>query len=250
MTTTTISGIREPRDGVSLVLQGARDMTPMVIGIIPFGLAVGATIASSSVEVGVGLASAPIILAGAAQLTTVEMLDAGANPIVIIASALLINLRILLYSTSLAPWFAGAPLRQRLLLAIPVIDQTHLVAMPRFERGDLDLGGRIAYYSGGGGWLIAAWLGSQSFALLVGAGLPPAARLDMAAPLVLVGLIAKSVATRPAVVTAAVAAIVAGVGAGLPFNAATLVAIVVAIAAGVMTERRSAPEAELVERTS
>ena len=35
------------------------------------------------------------------------MLEAGSHPLVIIASALLVNIRILLYSASLAPWFRG-----------------------------------------------------------------------------------------------------------------------------------------------
>src|SRR5690606_26208895 len=102
-------------------LEGARDMTPMVVGVVPFGFAIGATIAASSVDPAAGFASAAAILAGSAQLATVQMLDAATNPVVIVVSALLVNLRIILYSTSLAPWFAEEPLWRRLLLAIPVI---------------------------------------------------------------------------------------------------------------------------------
>jgi predicted branched-subunit amino acid permease len=214
----------------SLALDGIRDMTPMVLGIVPFGIALGATIAASSLDPWTGLASAPLILAGAAQLATVQMLDNGGSPLVIVVSALLINLRILLYSTSLAPWFGEAPLGRRLLLAIPVIDQTHFLCVPRFERGDLDLRGRTAYYVGAGGWLIVAWLASQVVAALLGASLPDAARLDMAAPLALVGLLAKSVGSRPAAVAATLAIAITTVGGGLPFRSATLVATLLAIA--------------------
>lgn len=224
----------------ALALEGARDMTPMVIGIVPFGLAIGATIGASSLDPAAGLASAPIILAGAAQLATVQMLDAATNPAVIVVSALLINLRILLYGASMAPWFAGEPLRRRLLLAIPVIDQTHFVCLPRFERGDLDRSGRVAYLAGAGTWLIAAWLASQAAAVLLGASLPPSARLDMAAPLALVGLLAKAVGTRPTAVAAVVAIGVAAAGAGLPLQSATLVATLAGIGAGVATATTTA----------
>jgi predicted branched-subunit amino acid permease len=220
----------------ALAFEGARDMTPMVVGVVPFGFAIGATIAASSVDTAAGLASAPAILAGSAQLATVQMLDAATNPVIIVVSALLINLRIILYSTSLAPWFAGEPLWRRLVLAVPVIDQTHFVCQPRFERGDLDQRGRVAYYTGAATWLVAAWLASQAAAVLLGAGLPASARLDMAAPLALVGLLAKSVGTRPAAVAGAAAIGVAAIGAGLPLHSATLVATLAGIAAGVTAE--------------
>lgn len=218
---------------------GARDMTPMVIGVVPFGLAIGATIGSSGIDPWAAAASGPVLLSGAAQLTTLQMLEAGSSPAVIVASALLINLRILLYSASLAPWFAGVRLRMRLLLATSVIDQTHFVAVPRFERGDLDRRGRVAYYAGASVWLVTAWLASQLVAMILGAELPESAGLDMAAPLALIGLLAKSVGTRPSALAAGLGVAVATVGAGLPFHSATLVATVTGITIAVRSEAAS-----------
>ena len=230
----TVGGGRPlPASSLAIAREGVRDMTPMVIGVVPFALALGAMIGASSIGVFAGLAGAALILAGAAQLATIQMLDAGVGPAIVVASALLINLRILLYSTSLAPWFAESPLWRRLLLAIPVIDQTHFVCVPRFERGDLDHRGRVAYYTGAGLWLCTAWIVTQTAAVVLGAGLPPAARLDMAAPLALVGLLAKSTGTVPAAVAAAVAVVIGSTAVGLPLHSATLVATTVAIAAGV-----------------
>lgn len=227
---------------------GVRDMTPMVIGVIPFGLAIGATVAATTIDPWAALASAPAILAGAAQLTTIRMLEEGSNPFVIVASALLVNLRILLYSASLAPWFRGVRLRTRLLLAGSVIDQTHLVCVRRFERGDLDRRGRVAYYAGASTWLLAAWIGSQTVAVVIGAELPAAARLDMAAPFALLGLLAKSLDTRPAAVAAVTGALTVSVGAGLPFQSATLVATLAGLAIAVLLEGRTAPPTAAEER--
>jgi predicted branched-subunit amino acid permease len=117
-----------------------------------------------------------------------------------------------------------------------VIDQTHFVCVPRFEHGDLDHGGRVAYYSGAAACLVGTWLGSQTVALALGASLPDAARLDMAAPLALVGLLAKSVANRASLAAGAVAVGVVSVGAGLPLHSATLVATVVAIAVALLVD--------------
>jgi predicted branched-subunit amino acid permease len=218
--------------------EGMREITPMVVAIVPFGLAIGATVAASDLDPVAGAASGPAILAGAAQMATLQMLDAGTNPMVIIASALLINLRIVLYSASLAPWFSGATLRRRLLLAIPVIDQTHFLCHARFSRGDMDESTRIAYYAGAGGWLVAAWLASQTAAITLGAELPAAARLEFAAPMALAGLLAKALDSGPSRVAAACAAVVAATGGRLPLQSSMLAAILVGVSAGVLLQRR------------
>lgn len=218
---------------------GVRDITPMVVGVGPFGLAIGATAATLQIDSGAAIASAPLILAGAAQLTTLQMLDAGVAPAVIVLSALMVNARLLLYSTSIAPWFRHEPLRRRLVLAVPVIDQMHFTCVPRFEQGDLDRAGRLAYYAGAAIWLVGAWLTSQTVALLIGAQVPDAVGLRVAAPLALVGLLAKSMADRRSIVAAVAACVLAVVGVGLPFHSAVLVAALVGIAAGTFVARRS-----------
>ncbi len=219
-------------------VEGVRDITPMVLGVVPFGMAIGATAGTLHVDAGAAVASAPLILAGAAQLTTLQMLDAGVAPVVIVLSALMINARLLLYSTSIAPWFQQEPLRRRLVLAVPVIDQMHFTCVPRFERGDLDRSGRLAYYAGAAIWLVTAWLTGQTVAMLVGAQVPDAIGLRVAAPLALVGLLAKSMAGRRAIVGALAACVVAVAGAGIPFHSAVLVAALVGIAAGTFAGRR------------
>lgn len=220
-------------------VEGARDITPMVLGVVPFGMAIGATAGTLQIDAAPALASAPLILAGAAQLTTLQMLDGGVAPVVIVLSALMINARLLLYSTSIAPWFRHEPLRRRLLLAIPVIDQMHFTCVPRFERGDLDRVGRLAYYTGAATWLVGAWLVSQTLAMLVGAQVPDAVGLRVAAPLALVGLLAKSMADRRSAVAALVAGVVAVAGTGLPFHSAVLVAALAGIGAGSLAARRA-----------
>lgn len=227
---TATSTTSRPRSvAVAAAREGVRDITPMVIGVIPFGLAIGASIGTSALTTAQGIATGPVILAGAAQLSAITMLDAGAAPLVIILSALMINARLLLYSTSLAPWFAHEPLRRRLVLALPVIDQLYFTCIPRFERGDLDATGRRWYYAGAGGWLVTAWVTSQALAIVAGAQLPDWLGLRVAAPLALAGLLAKSVTSGRAMTAGAVAAAVTLVAVDLPFHSVVLVATLVAI---------------------
>lgn len=219
----------------AIALEGARDITPMVIGVIPLAIAIGATIGTSTLSATQGMVSAGAILAGAAQLNAIELLDAGAATPVAIASALIINARLLLYGASIAPWFRDEPLGRRLLLALPVIDQMHFTCIPRFERGDLDRRGRCAYYAGAGIWLIGAWVGTQTIAIASAGQAPAALGLHIAAPLALVGLLAKSTVDRRTQIAAAVAGVTAVVGVGLPFHTSVLVAIVAGIAVATVT---------------
>jgi len=212
--------------------EGVRDVTPMVIGVVPFALAIGAAIGTSSVSTLAGMASAPLVLAGAAQLSTIEMLDAGAEPIVIVLSALMINARLVLYSASIAGWFRDEPLGRRLALAIPVIDQLHFTCIPRFERCDLDRAGRRAHYAGAALWLATAWTASQWLAMLVGARVPEGLGLGVAAPLALAGLLAKSTVDRRSIVAAVGASSLVVIAIGLPFHSALLVAAIGGIVAG------------------
>ena len=222
----------------AIALEGARDITPMVIGVIPLAIAIGATIGTSTLSATQGMVSAGAILAGAAQLNTIELLDAGAAAPVTIASALIINARFLLYSATIAPWFRTEPLRRRLLLALPVIDQMHFTVLPRFERGDLDRRGRRAYYAGAATWLVGAWIATQAIAIASAGQAPAALGLHIAAPLALVGLLAKSTIDRRTQIAAAVAGVTAVVGAGLPFHTSVLVAIVAGIAVATVTHKK------------
>lgn len=225
--------ISADRDARRAFAEGARSQVPMALGVAPFGFAIGAAVSVSDLPVLAGWLGGPLIMAGSAQLTAVEMLEAGAAPLMIIVSALVINARIVMYSAAIAPWFREEPLWRRLLLAAPLIDQLYLVSAARFERGDLGPRGRRAFWVGSALVLVGTWVGAQTAAITLGSGLPAAVGLDIAAPLAMVGLLAMSVKSRPAVAAASAAAVVAVVGVGLPFQASVLVAAVTGVVAGV-----------------
>lgn len=221
----------------SAFVSGARDLMPMVIGVLPLGLAIGTVIADSSVPPMAGWLAGPLIFGGAAQLLTVEMLDSGAAPVVIVVSALLVNSRIMVYGAAIAPWFREASLRDRLLVAAPLIDPLFLVCEPRFAEGDQDQRERIAYYAGGATLLLVAWMAVQAVAIGLTTSVPASAGLHLAAPLAFVGMLANATKSRPAVASAAVACFVAVAGTGLPYQSAMSLGIVAGLVAGIVTAR-------------
>jgi len=215
-------------------------MVPLAIGVVPYALVIGVTAAESDVDLIGAWAGSFLILAGAAQLATIELLDAGAAPVIAVLTGLVINARLVMYSAGLAPWFREEAPARRALLAAFVIDQTYLVSTDRFPRGDLGPRERRAFFLGGALLLASIWVVSQTVAVLVGTGLPESLSLEVAAPLALVGLLAKSVTSRPAVMAASAGAVVAVAAVAMPFHSALLVAAFAGVVAATVAARRSA----------
>jgi predicted branched-subunit amino acid permease len=88
---------------------GAGAMAPWLAGVAPFGLVIGVSAARADVPALAGWLTGPLIYAGRAQLTTIGMLDAGAAPIVVVAAALIISIRLIFYSAAMARHQRGTP---------------------------------------------------------------------------------------------------------------------------------------------
>ena len=92
---------------------GARDIAPFVVGYAPMAVGIGVAIGDSGVDRLAGWAGGPLISAGTAQLTLLELVAAGASVLVAIGAALVVNARLVAYSAGMAQWFGAAPLRVR-----------------------------------------------------------------------------------------------------------------------------------------
>ena len=216
----------------SAFLQGARAITPMVVGLVPFGIALGSASAALDVDRTASWAGSWLVLAGSAQLAVMQLIDEGAAPLVVISAALMINARFVVYSAGLAEWFPTATRRTRLLLSIPVVDQLYITAVTRFEQLDLKEDDRRRFYAGAATHLVSAWVVAQTIGVVVGDQLPSWMGLHHASLLALSGLLARSLGTRATRVAAAVAGVTALLGAGLPYHSVILVAMLAGMAGG------------------
>lgn len=206
--------------------QAVKDTAPFTVALIPFGMAIGAASAAAGFSAWESAFSGVALLAGASQLAAVEVIGSGGGVLATAVVVALINLRFAFYGAAVAQWFADAPMRSRLMLAIPIIDQTFMLCQERFGDG-MDLSWRQRYYATATAMLIAAFIGSQVIAFHIGGGLPDSLGLHLAAPLTFAGLLAKTVTSSPALVAGAVAALIVVLGtsvagaAALPLGVAT-----------------------------
>src|SRR5439155_411124 len=60
---------------------GVRAMTPFLVGLLPFALAIGVAAGASPLDDLVGWATGPILFSGSAQLSAIEMLGSGVGAV-------------------------------------------------------------------------------------------------------------------------------------------------------------------------
>ncbi|MGH8992764.1 MAG: AzlC family ABC transporter permease, partial [Acidimicrobiia bacterium] len=195
------------------VRAGAVAVVPMVIGVIPFGLVAGATPVAAGLGTGAALGFSAIVFAGASQLAAINVLAGGGSAVVAILAAWTINLRMLLYSASLAPYLAKEPRWRRLAAAYVLVDQVYAACIARWPEED-EAGGRIPFMAGAGVFLGLVWLSSTLTGALAGSAVPDRIPLDFAVPLVFLVLLVPAITSRPALVAAAAGGLAAVAAAG------------------------------------
>lgn len=211
----------------------------MLVGVVPFGLVAGASPPAEGLGGWAAVGFSTIVFAGASQLAAIDVLGAGGSALVAALAAWTINLRMLLYSASLAPFLATESVPRRAFLAYLLTDQAYAVSYVRWSQGGPRArpDRRVPYYLGAALLLWGSWQASTIVGVLVGAALPDDVPLEFAVPLVFLVLLVPVLTTKPAVVAAgaggfgAVAA--AELGAG---HLSVIVGAATGIAAGALAE--------------
>jgi branched chain amino acid efflux pump len=184
---------------------GAKAVAPQLIGVIPFGLVAGATPADGGLGVGAAAGFSTIVFAGASQLAAIDVLTQGGTVLVAVLAACTVNLRMVLYSASLAPFLTRDRLRWRILASYVLVDQVYAVAVNRWSDPDDPVSpppARIPFMIGAGLLLWSAWQVTTLVGAIIGPAVPESLPLGFAVPLVFLVLLVPAVTDRPAVVAA------------------------------------------------
>jgi predicted branched-subunit amino acid permease len=213
------------------VVAGVRAMAPWLIGVAPFGLAIGISAAEADIPTAAGWFTGPTIYAGSAQLATIQMLDAGAAPVAVVVTALVINLRLVLYSAAMASFWRGTPLWWRLLGGYLLVDPSFVVGFDRYA-ADPERRRGHAHYLGGAVVLWVGWLVAIAVGATAGARLPDGLHLELLVPLFLIGEIVPKLRVRRTRRATLVSAAVAVACLAVPLHLGIAVGIVAGVAVG------------------
>ncbi len=220
------------------LLAGARAILPLSVGAFAFGMAYGVSVTESSINDLVGALASLLMLAGAAQLAVVDLVDQGAPWFVVVGTALVINARFMMYSGALAPSFSEYPRRWRVALSYFMTDQATVTSLLYNER-QREPRARMAYYLGAGLCFAVAWWIGTAIGVGIGATVPSEFQVGFAVPLMFVALVVPSIKDRASLVAACVGFAVTSIARDAPMNTGLLIGAATGIAFGMLAKRRS-----------
>lgn len=206
--------------------------------VIPFGVLFGILATDAGLNVLEALAFSAAVIAGAAQLTALHLMQDDAPTLVVLASGLAVNLRVAMYSIAITPHLGPAKLWQRALAAYFLVDPTYALSHAEYDnRPEMTLDEKIGYYAGTVTIICLPWFPATAAGALLGDALPSGIGLSFAFPLCFIALFAPMLRSLPHWSAALVAITLSVLLAGLPYNLGLLVAGLGGMVAGAAVEK-------------
>ncbi len=214
---------------------GARETLAIAPSYLPFGMVCGV----AAVQAGLGewgaVALAGLAFAGSAQAVLTSFLQSGAPLLVAILSGLIVNLRMAVYSATLAPRLGRASRGERLAWAALLVDQTFIAEQVRHERKAHE-GQALAFYLGVAGVLWPTWLVANALGAWAGARLPTSWQLEFTIPLSFIIMVVPLLKDRVQVLTACAGAAAGVVLFALPLKLGLIAACLVGTLTGLAAD--------------
>ncbi|CAD5108692.1 AzlC family ABC transporter permease [Zestomonas carbonaria] len=220
-------------------LQGARDIVPLVVGAIPFGIIFGSLAASYGLSIWQAMGMSLLVFAGSAQFIAISLIGGGAGMAVVLLTTFVVNLRHALYSATLQPFVRHLPKRWRMPLAFWLTDEAFAVVQHRYAERDASPH-KHWYYLGAALTMYLNWQLCTLAGVLFGQAVPNLAAwgLDFAMLATFIGIVVPMLKNRPQVSAALVAGAAALLCNDLPYKLGLMVAALSGIAVGIALERR------------
>tara|TARA_A100001391_G_scaffold25391_1_gene13777 strand:+ start:301 stop:1005 length:705 start_codon:yes stop_codon:yes gene_type:complete len=223
----------------SAYLKGATGALPFLLVVVPFGMLFGVVGTEAGLNLAQVMGFSTLVIAGAAQFTAVQLMVDEAPTIVVIVSALAVNLRMAMYAAALAPYLGPAPFWQRAIIAYLNVDQTYAMSHQQFEaEPQMPLPARVAFFFGCATPILPMWVVATYVGAVAGAAIPPEFALDFAVPITFIALVAPGLRTLAHVAAAATSVMLALALGWIPHNLWILAAGIGGMMVGAEIERR------------
>jgi predicted branched-subunit amino acid permease len=223
--------------GKSYFLKGALDGMPFFLVIGPFALLFGIVGTDAGLHLTQIMGFSIFIIAGAAQLTAVQMLVDEAPTIIVIATALAVNLRMAMYSAALVPHLGAAPLWQRAFAANFLYDQPYALSTTLFEeQPQLSMQQKMSYYFGVALPIGAVWWSVTLVGALLSESIPKDLGVEFAAPVSFLAVVAPLLRSPAHIATALSSAVLVMLFQDFPNGTGLICAAGIALVVGARVE--------------
>lgn len=218
-------------------LRGFLDSLPFYIVIVPFGAIFGAIATEAGLNIVEVMSFSVLVIAGASQLAALQMLNENAPTIIVIVTALAVNLRMAMYSASLTPHIGKAPFWMRGIAAYVLFDQPYALSIMEYEKNaDRSATDKLSYFFGVGMPMAVVWYLTTLTGALVGDRIPADIGFEFAVPLTFLAVVAPMLKSAAHIAAAATSVALVLALSFMPFGTGLLVAAVVALVVGAQVE--------------
>ncbi|MEL6209829.1 MAG: AzlC family ABC transporter permease [Pseudomonadota bacterium] len=225
-------------------LAGAWAALPVLLAVAPFGVIFGTVAVETGFSFAQTMAYTAIVTAGASQLAAMQVLSDGAPVAVAILTGAVVNLRMAMYSASIAVHWRSVGMLWRVPAAWFLHDQAFALSMARYRaRPDEPLGDRLGFYFGVGVVTTSVWTVATAVGAIFGALIPASWGLDFAVPATFLAVAAPMIRGTANVAAAGTAALAAVLLVWVPSGFGLMLASAIGIATGIVVSRRVARSA-------
>ena len=226
--------------------RGVRDMAPVAAGTAAWGLMTGVAMVKSGMSLFEAVLMGVIVFAGSSQLAAVPLILAGAPMWVILATAVCVNLRFVVFSAHLRPYLMHQPLWRRLVSGYFTADLSYVMFTNRHPHPVPPeevpaLRAQEAYLAGNCAVTWVSWVVPSLLGIALANAIPLHWGLGFAGILPLLGILCSLASSRLRVVWAGVAGAAAVAAFALPLKLNILVAIAAAVAVCLVLEKPGVP---------
>lgn len=219
--------------------QGFWSGLPFALVLGPFGMLFGVIATEAGLNLAEVMGFSVLVIAGAAQVTALSLMNENAPVLIVVFTALAVNMRMAIYSAALVEHFGAFPLWKRAVAAYWLFDQPFAMTSvditknpqrPRDERFGFYLGVAIPL---GILWYVVTYLGAT-----IGDLLPTDIGMEFAIPATFLALVAPLLRSLPHLAAAFTSVAGTLAFASLPFNSGLLLAALLALIVGAEIEKR------------
>lgn len=217
--------------------EGAKAYAPAMLGIGAWGMVTGMAMVKTGLTLWQALGMSFLVFAGSAQLASLPLITADAPIWVVFLTALVVNLRFVIFAAAIAPHFAHLPWYRRLWHGYFNADTAMALFPRRFPDDTVHrTEGKVGFFNGicYPNWM--AWQGGSIIGILLASQIPESWGIGFAGTLALLAITIPLTINSAALVGVVVASIVAIAAASLPYRLGLLLAVIVGMTAAMAVD--------------
>lgn len=217
--------------------EGLKACAPTMPGIFAWGMVTAMAMVKSGLTTWQALGMTFVVFAGSAQLASIPLIAANAPIWVVFVTAVVVNLRFVIFSAALGPHFGHLPWYKRIWHGYFNADIMMALFPQRFSSASIThTQGKVGYFNGIAYANWCAWQAGSVIGILLASRIPQSWGIGFAGTLALLAVAIPLIINTAALAGVVVASIVAVAAAAMPYRLGLLLAVVAGMAAAMAVD--------------